>query len=74
MNFNIIIENFVNNYGVVSIFILVFLEHANFPIPSEVILPMIGVVGKEYNIDIFLLILLSTVAGLIGSILNYWIQ
>lgn len=73
MNFNIIIENFVNNYGVVSIFILVFLEYANFPIPSEVILPMIGVVGKEYNIDIFLLILLSTVAGLIGSILNYWI-
>ena len=73
MNFNIIIENFVNNYGVVSIFILVFLEYANFPIPSEVILPMIGVVGKEYNIDIFLLILLSTVAGSIGSILNYWI-
>lgn len=73
MNFNIFIENFVNNYGVVSIFILVFLEYANFPIPSEVILPMIGVVGKEYNIDIFLLILLSTVAGLIGSILNYWI-
>lgn len=73
MDFNIIIENFVINYGVVSIFILVFLEYANFPIPSEVILPMIGVVGKEYNIDIFLLILLSTVAGLIGSILNYWI-
>ncbi|MBU5307899.1 DedA family protein [Clostridioides mangenotii] len=73
MDFNIIIENFVINYGVVSIFILVFLEYANFPIPSEVILPMIGVVGKEYNIDIFLLILLSTVAGLFGSILNYWI-
>ncbi|WP_024621317.1 DedA family protein [Metaclostridioides mangenotii] len=73
MDLNIIIENFVNSYGVVSIFILVFLEYANFPIPSEVILPMVGLIGKEYNIDIFSLILLSTLAGLIGSLLNYWI-
>lgn len=73
MDFNIIIENFILNYGVISIFVLVFLEYANFPIPSEVVLPMIGLIGTQYNINIFILVLLSTLAGILGSLLNYWI-
>ena len=36
MNLEMILEEFIINYGLLSIFILVALEYANLPLPSEV--------------------------------------
>ena len=41
-------KEFIINYGLLSIFILVALEYANLPLPSEVILPLIGMVSFVY--------------------------
>ena len=48
MNLEMILEEFIINYGLLSIFILVALEYANLPLPSEVILPLIGMVSFGY--------------------------
>ena len=57
MNLEIILQDFIINYGLLSIFILVALEYANFPLPSEVILPVIGMVSFGYGLNIVEVIL-----------------
>ena len=73
MNLEIILQDFIINYGLLSIFILVALEYANFPIPSEVVLPLIGMVGFGYGLNIVEVIIVSTLGGIFGSILNYYL-
>lgn len=41
-NSSTIIQNFVTSYGYLAIFILMALESASLPIPSEVVLPLSG--------------------------------
>lgn len=73
MNLEIILQDFIINYGLLSIFILVALEYANFPLPSEVILPVIGMVSFGYGLNIVEVIIVSTLGGIFGSILNYYL-
>ena len=42
----------VNKYGLIMLFILVGLEYACFPIPSEVVLPFLGFITKSFNYNI----------------------
>ena len=73
MNLEMILEEFIISYGLLSIFILVALEYANFPLPSEVILPVIGMVSFGYGLNIIEVIIVSTLGGIFGSILNYYL-
>lgn len=73
MNLEIILEEFIINYGLLSIFLLVALEYANFPLPSEVVLPLIGMVGFGYSLNIIKVIIVSTLGGIFGSLLNYYL-
>ena len=38
MELGAVIEEFILNYGIISIFIIVMLEYANLPLPSEIVL------------------------------------
>lgn len=71
MNIEEVIREFVFNYGMISVFVLVLLEYANFPLPSELVLPLMGIVGALNNISFFEILIVSVVAGVLGSILNY---
>lgn len=71
MNIEEIIREFVFNYGMISVFVLVLLEYANFPLPSELVLPLMGIVGALNNISFLEILIVSVVAGVFGSILNY---
>lgn len=73
MDIQILAETLIIRFGYMGSFILVLLEYANFPIPSEVVLPLIGLFSSEYNLNLFLMIALSTLAGIIGSLINYYI-
>ena len=73
MNLEIILEEFIINYGLLSIFLLVALEYANFPLPSEVVLPLIVMVGFGYGLNIIEVIIVSTLGGIFGSLLNYYL-
>ena len=73
MELGIIIEQFILNYGLISIFVIVALEYANLPLPSEIVLPLAGILASEYDMNIILIILVSIIGGIAGSLTNYYL-
>lgn len=71
MDFNILAESLIEQYGLISIFIVVMLEYANFPLPSEVVLPFIGIMVARGNINFASALMVSVAGGIVGSITNY---
>lgn len=67
------ITNFLNQYGLIAVFILITLEYACFPLPSEIVLPVSGIVATAGGINIFIVLIVSLVAGIIGSSICYFI-
>lgn len=65
------ILNLINEYGLLIIFIVVLLEYACFPLPSEVVLPFAGGISYELNINPFLMIILCTISGVLGTLFCY---
>lgn len=66
-----IIFDLIEKYGVYIVFIVIFLEYSCFPLPSEVLLPLAGAISYNNNINPFIMILLSVIAGLGGALLCY---
>lgn len=71
MNLNVIAANFIEQYGLISIFLIVMLEYANFPLPSEIVLPLVGVMIAKGNVSFIVALVVSIIGGLVGSIINY---
>lgn len=71
MSLEEVIGEFVVNYGMISVFLLVLLEYANFPLPSELVLPLMGIVGVVNGVSFIEILVISVIAGILGSILNY---
>ena len=68
MNF---IINLFNKGGLIIFFILVMLEYACFPLPSEALLPFLGFVINTNDYSVVGAIVLSTIMGFIGCLLCY---
>lgn len=60
-------------FGYVGVFVLMVLESASLPIPSEVVLPFAGYLVFKGSMNFVTVALVSTVAGLIGSMVDYYI-
>lgn len=67
------IESILADYGLPAMFALIFLEYACFPVSSEIILPLAGLVGAGCGMPYAVLILISSAAGLGGTALTYGI-
>ena len=63
---------FLSQYGLLAIFIIITLEYACFPISSEVVLPVSGLIAAQLHHKITVVILISVVAGIIGSSVCYF--
>ena len=72
-NFANYIISIVESFGYIGIFIAVFLEYACLPLPSEVILPFIGIIASRESISLIPTIIISILSGLLGSIICYYI-
>lgn len=73
MGIEAIMEYFVK-YGGVAIFVIVLLEYLNLPgFPAGVIMPLAGVWAARGNIQFIPAILITVAAGLLGSLILYWI-
>ena len=70
MSDNAIIE-IIQKYGLVAIFLAVFLEYACFPVPSEIVLPLSGAVAAQGGFSFLSVYLICIAAGLGGSLLDY---
>lgn len=68
------IETLLQNYGMMAIFLLILLEYACFPVSSEIILPLAGAIAAGQRLSFPLLVLFSTVAGMGGSTITYFIS
>jgi len=66
-----LIQIFIANY--LGILFLMLLESASFPIPSELVMPLVGVLARLGIIDIYYGILFGTAGSLIGSLIDYYI-
>lgn len=64
---------FVGQLGYIGIFIVIGLEYACFPIPSEVVLPFVGMSIPQTNLHFLPAFLISILAGLVGSYVCYLI-
>jgi membrane protein DedA with SNARE-associated domain len=63
----------IDKVGYVGIIIAVGLEYACFPMPSEIILPFVGFIASQGSITLVGAIMAATVAGILGSLLCYYI-
>ena len=63
----------VQAWGYSGIFGLMLLEASSLPIPSEVILPFAGYLVSTGQINLWITLTISTIAGIIGSLVDYYI-
>jgi membrane protein DedA with SNARE-associated domain len=63
----------INELGYLGVFAVIGLEYACFPIPSEVVLPFVGLSVNRTNLQFLSVFLVSICAGLFGSWLCYLI-
>ena len=59
--------------GYIGIFFFMLIEYASIPIPSELILPFFGISAAEGGTSLIGIIVVSTLAALLGSIICYYI-
>jgi membrane protein DedA with SNARE-associated domain len=67
------LNSFMTNYGYVSLFVLMALESASLPIPSEVVLPYAGYLAYVGVLNFWLAIGVSTLASLAGALVDYYL-
>lgn len=67
------IIQFISTLGYFGIFILMTLESALIPIPSEVTMPFSGSLAALGRFNFWLVVVTGTVGNLIGSLLAYWL-
>lgn len=63
--------NLIGSTGYAGIFVLMMLEGATFPIPSEVILPFAGYLVFEGKLAFWTVVLVATVGALVGTLVDY---
>lgn len=66
-------ESLVDQYGMIAIFVLILAEYACFPVSSEIVLPLAGLLGARAGLPFVSLVIFSTAAGLAGSCITYGI-
>ncbi len=64
----------VSEIGYIAVIIITAMEYASFPMmPSEVILPFIGIIAAKGEITYFGALIASVLGGIIGSLICYFI-
>ena len=67
------VKDTVQSWGYSGIFVLMLLESSSLPIPSEVILPFAGFLISRGILNFWLTTTIATVAGVAGSLVDYYI-
>jgi len=67
------LKGFIDSYGLFAIFITQVFESALIPIPSEIVLPLGGFLAAQGYFSLFSLMLVASLANLLGAILAYYL-
>jgi membrane protein DedA with SNARE-associated domain len=68
-----VITTYLGEYGYPAVFVLMVLESACIPIPSEVTMVFGGFLVSRGDLDFFWVAMIGTIANVIGSWLAYWV-
>lgn len=68
-----IIVDWVDNFGYLGIFIMMFLESTFFPFPSEVAMIPAGYLASKGEMNLALAIAVGTAGSLFGALFNYYL-
>ena len=68
-----VITTYLGEYGYQAVFVLMVLESACIPIPSEVTMVFGGFLVSRGDLDFVWVALIGTIANVIGSWLAYWV-
>ena len=63
----------ISHFGYAGIFILMTLESALIPIPSEIIMPFSGFLVSENKLDFTATVLAGSIGNLVGSVATYYL-
>lgn len=68
------VTDFFTRYGGIAVFVIVFLEYLNLPgFPAGIIMPLAGVFASRGEISFPIVMVLTVGAGLLGSLLLYFL-
>ncbi len=70
--FNTIV-NLLNQSGYLGIFVLMVMESATLPIPSEVVLPLGGYLVYQQRLDFWLTVAVATIGSMVGTMVDFGI-
>jgi len=70
--FNYLIQ-ITSEIGYIGVIIIVGLEYACFPMPSEIVLPFVGFLAASGRVSYIGVLVVSTIAGILGSLVCYYI-
>lgn len=69
-----VVLDYISKYGLIFLFVIVFLEYLSIPgIPSGVIMPAGGVLVANGDYSFMIIFLLSIISGMIGSLTLYFV-
>jgi len=67
------LSSFISSYGYFAILILMILESASMPIPSELLLPVTGYFAAKGALNIYIALVVVYISSFVGMAINYYI-
>jgi membrane protein DedA with SNARE-associated domain len=67
------ITQFISSIGYIGVFILMTLESAALPVPSEVVMPFAGYLAYKGAFNLYLISILGAVGCTAGSVISYYV-
>ena len=66
------IISLIQSSGYIGVFVLMVLESANIPIPSEIVMPFSGFLAARGFFGLWTVIAVGALGNLVGSVISYW--
>ncbi len=67
------ITSLISSWGYAGIFVTMTLESALIPVPSEIVIPFAGFLASTGEMNIWVIVLVSSLANVVGSLIAYFI-
>ena len=67
------IQDVIRTFGYPGVFVLIMLESTLIPIPSEIVMPFAGYIASQGEFSLPVILVINSVAALLGSAVCYWI-
>jgi membrane protein DedA with SNARE-associated domain len=68
-----VITDYLGTHGYLAVFVLMVLESACIPIPSEITMVFGGFLASRGELSFFWVVMVGTIANVVGSWIAYWI-